>query len=203
MTNQNTVLVFVRHGESEKNILKLRSYSVDKWPLTKKGQEHAQNVAGRLLEMGKFDLIISSPVLRARQTAEIIAAKLQVPVECDDLLSEYNCGTWNDNTIKQLEDSHSDYQEYMKIIRGTDEHFRYKLGGAESRADIVTRLRQFLNKVLKQHPGRQILLVSHGGINAAIAKVLHGISTAEFYEKELIDHETVEFFEIPPGRTEI
>jgi probable phosphoglycerate mutase len=66
-------LVFIRHGQSEKNILKIKSSAKDKHPLTEKGKVQAQNAAKKLSANNDFDLIISSPVLRARQTAEIIS----------------------------------------------------------------------------------------------------------------------------------
>ncbi|MFA7253883.1 MAG: histidine phosphatase family protein [Patescibacteria group bacterium] len=191
-----TKLVFVRHGESEKNVLRIKSSTVDKWPLTEKGEQHAENIACKLKGMGPFDIILSSPVLRARQTAEIISKTLGLPVIYEDLLKEYQYGRWNDLTKEELKKNHPDYLEFRMHKPGTEEHFNFKLGGAESRADVVKRMEKFIQKVSIEYPGKHILLVSHGGINGAIAKTINDISLESFAEKELIDHEEIETFNI-------
>lgn len=191
---QNTRLVFVRHGESEKNVLKIKSSSVDKWPLTENGKKHAKNIADRLNGMGHFEIILSSPVLRARQTAEIISQKLGLPVVIEDLLKEYEPGRWNDIPREELERSYSDWSEYKKIKVGTKEHYDFKLGGAESRADVVKRIKKFIKKICKEYQGQNLLLVSHGGINGAIAQLLENADLKTFYEKEAISHDEIETF---------
>lgn len=190
-------LVFVRHGESEKNVLKIRSSTKDKWPLTEKGKMHAKNVAKKLSEMGDFDVVISSPIIRARQTAEIISEKLHLPIVFDALISEYEYGNWNDLTEEEMAEKHTDYSEYKKYEKGTQEHFNFKLGGAESRADIVARIKEFLEKIKKEYPGKNLILVSHGGINGAIEMVLNNSELEVFYKKESIGHEEIETFLVP------
>lgn len=193
--NDKTIkLVFVRHGESEKNVRKIRSSTKDKWPLTEKGKLHAKNVAGKLSLLGNFDIIISSPVLRARQTAETISEQLNVPIVFDDLIGEYEYGNWNDLTEEQMVEKHTDYSEYKKYEKGTKQHFDFKLGGAESRSDVVERIRRFLEKIKKEYPGKNLILVSHGGINGAIEMVLNNSDLETFYKKESIGHEEIETF---------
>ncbi|MDQ5953049.1 MAG: isoleucyl-tRNA synthetase, partial [Patescibacteria group bacterium] len=102
-------LVFVRHGQSEKNILRIKSSAKDKHPLTEKGKAQAKDAAFKLSKDDSFDFIISSPVLRARQTAEIISEQLHVPVVFDDLISEYDYGKWNDLTEEEMLERHEDY----------------------------------------------------------------------------------------------
>lgn len=191
-----TKLVFVRHGESEKNVLGIKSSTLDKWPLTEKGITHARRMADRLKKMDRYDIILSSPVLRARQTAEIISTILKVPIEYEHLLGEYEYGRWNDLTKLELEDNHADYIKYKNLKRGTKEHFNFKLGGAESRADVVERIKRFVHKVSIEYPGKNVLVVSHGGINGAISMALDNTILESFYDKELIDHEEIETFTI-------
>lgn len=193
---QNLRLVFVRHGESEKNTLNMYSSTIDKWPLTERGVNHANIIADKLMRMGHFDIILSSPVLRARQTAEVISARLGLPVKIEELLGEYEHGFWNDIPKEKLFENHSDYREYKSLKRGSEEHFDFKLGGAESRADVVERIKKFIKKVAKEYPGKKILLVSHAGINSAIAMAVENISIESFYEKESIGHEEIETFYI-------
>lgn len=187
-------LVFVRHGQSEKNILRIKSSAKDKYPLTDKGKAQAKEVAQKLSRDDSFDLVISSPVLRARQTAEIISEQLHIPVVFDDLISEYDYGNWNDLTEEEMLERHEDYSEYKKHERGTQEHFDFKLGGTESRSDVVARVRKFLEKIKQEYPGKNLIVVSHGGINGAIEMVMNNSDLEAFYKKERIGHDEIETF---------
>ncbi len=195
MKNHKTIkLVFVRHGESKKNILKIKSSTKDKWPLTEKGRSHAKSIAKKLSSISNFDVIICSPVLRARQTAEIISDYLHLPIVFEELIDEYNYGIWNDLTEEEMTEKHKNYAEYKKYKRGTQEHFDFKLGGAESRADVVRRIEKFLEKLKNEYPGKNLIMVSHGGINGAIEMVLNNSDLQTFYKKESIGHEEIETF---------
>lgn len=196
MVDNKIKLVFVRHGESEKNILGIKSSTLDTWPLTAKGKKHAQNLADKLKQMGPFDIILSSPLLRTRQTAEIIGTKLAVPIKFEVLLSERDYGRWNDLTKQDLEENHADYREYKQHRSGTTEHFNFKTGGAESKADVVERVKRFIGQVAKEYPGKNILVVSHGVINGAIAMALGATSLESFYNKELIGYEDIETYSV-------
>ena len=72
-------LYFVRHGESVANLLREFSNSGVKHPLTERGVEQARRLAQQLAGI-LFEGIYSSPVLRAQQTAQIVADQVQVPV---------------------------------------------------------------------------------------------------------------------------
>lgn len=189
-------LVFVRHGQSEKNILRIKSSAKDKYPLTDKGKAQAKEVAQKLSKYDSFDIVISSPVLRARQTAEIISEQLHLPVIFDDLISEYDYGNWNDLTEEEMLERHEDYSEYKKHERGTQEHFDFKLGGTESRSDVVVRVMKFLEKIKQEYPGKNLIIVSHGGINGAIEMILNNSGLESFYKKERIGHDEIETFVI-------
>jgi len=188
-----TKLIFVRHGESEKNVLGVLSNTHDKWPLTEKGKEDAEHVKNKIND--KVDLIIASPILRARETADIINAKMNVPIEYDNLIAEQDYGLWNDKPMDHLQKFDKDYQEYQKNKHDVETRFNYKFGKmGESRQDIIKRIEKFLLETVKKYPGKTILIVSHGGINAAIHRLLHGSSTAEYLMREEIDHRKVDEF---------
>ena len=81
-------LYFVRHGESTANLLWEFSNSGFKHPLTEKGIEQARAVA-RSLSGLQVEQIYSSPVMRAVQTAQILAESLQAPLEITEALREW------------------------------------------------------------------------------------------------------------------
>src|SRR6476659_3838971 len=84
--------VFLRHGESIGNA-ESRWQGQSDYALTERGRKQAQALANRWKSEGaKFDAIISSPLVRAKETAEIIASALDVTVEFDPILLERNIG---------------------------------------------------------------------------------------------------------------
>ncbi|MFA6296421.1 MAG: histidine phosphatase family protein [Patescibacteria group bacterium] len=185
-------LIFVRHGESEKNTLDIKSCSLDKYPLTEKGKKEVEKLANEITD--KIDLIITSPVLRARETAEILNKKFKAKILIDPLISEYDYGQWNDRTKKDLLENDEDYRKYRQMEPG-EERYNFKLGSTgESRKEIEERVREFIEKVKKEYVDKNILVVSHGGINAAIYKVLNNSSIEEYFESERIGYSDIQTF---------
>ncbi len=188
-----TKIIFVRHGHSEKNSLRIYSNATDKYPLTEKGIGQAEEFTAGFNE--KVDLIITSPVLRANQTAEIIQKKTGAKMITDDLIRDYDSGEWAEIRQKELLKSSETYRKF-KSITDLSERFQAKSGTTgESNADVVKRSEEFVKKISKEYPGQTILIVSHAGINAGIHKALNDSSIEEFYIREKIGNLcTEEFF---------
>ena len=83
-------LILVRHGETDWNV-EHRFQGQSDQPLNAKGHEQAKAVATRLQD-SVIDLVISSPLQRALETANAIAAHLNLTVQCDDRLKERHFG---------------------------------------------------------------------------------------------------------------
>lgn len=90
--------IAVRHGESEANRLQIFSDHESKYPLTEEGRTQVMNAARELSDVS-VDGIISSPVLRARETAEILSENLGLEVIIDDRLREASMGVLNETKI--------------------------------------------------------------------------------------------------------
>lgn len=173
-----TKIIFVRHGESEKNVLGIESNDLEKYPLTEKGREMAKEIAKKLKDE-KIDRIISSPVLRARETAEIISKKLDVKNETDEAITEYDFGQWNGMSFEKILDNFQKWKEEGKS------EFSEKIGETgESRNEVVKRVKKFANKIIKENPGKTILVISHGGIHAAFKKIWEEIDEKEYLQQE-------------------
>ena len=94
--------VFLRHGESIGNA-QARWQGQSDYPLTEKGRAQAQALAERWKAEGaKFDLIIASPLGRAKETAEIIAPAVGAPVEFDPILLERHIGEMEGLTAEEV-----------------------------------------------------------------------------------------------------
>lgn len=141
----------MRHGESEKNVLKVVTDAVDKYPLTEKGRSDvAESVTGR-----EFDLIITSPVLRAKQTAEIVAETIGMPVNeivIDEQIRELKQGDFEGKTL----------DEYRAMFPRGLNRFTEKPEGGENYNDLRLRMGSFLYDLESKYQNKRILIVSHG-----------------------------------------
>ncbi|MFH1564880.1 MAG: class I tRNA ligase family protein [bacterium] len=185
-----TKLIFVRHGESENNILNVRSSDVNKFKLTEKGRKQIQDVTNSIED--EVDVIISSPLIRAKESAEIMKNKVSADIITDDLIAEFNHGEW-ENTKKEELSEKDDYKQYKKLSGEEKYNFKFGLTG-ESRADMVARVEKFIKKVVEEHKGKTVLVASHSGVSPAIKKVIRNYNTQEYFASEE---------NLPKGRMEV
>jgi isoleucyl-tRNA synthetase len=179
-----TKFIFVRHGFAENNVTGVRSSGDNEHHLTEIGRSQSEITAEKL-KGEKIDMIISSPVLRARETAEIISASLgNVSIAKEEMLREYNFGSWNGFTSEQLLTDNELYRSY-RAMPNSEERYKFKLGGdGESRFDIESRIREFIKTYSEKYPGKNILVVSHGGIGAMFYRILRGVNEKDFFPLE-------------------
>ena len=83
------LVYFVRHGESEANVLNVFSNRGTKHPLTSRGREQVEMLAGKLADVN-FGAFYSSPVWRATESAEILSRRLGISYEVTEALREYS-----------------------------------------------------------------------------------------------------------------
>ncbi len=91
--------ILIRHGESVSNTLNIVSGDLDKYPLTDKGKNQAIR-AGNELKKLNIDAIVSSPILRVRETAQIISSILNVLYKTDERLMEIGFGKFNNGPFQ-------------------------------------------------------------------------------------------------------
>jgi 2,3-bisphosphoglycerate-dependent phosphoglycerate mutase len=156
-------ITFMRHGESVGNV---EGYfqGQSEYPLSKKGREQTKALATRWKEEGvSFDKIICSPLLRAKQTAEIINFHQKSLIEFDPIWMERDYGIL---TGKRLDDLKTD-KPRPDFINPYD-----PIGDTgESDWDLFIRAGKALQSIFHQNPGNY-LIVSHGGI---LNKVMNNI----------------------------
>ena len=160
---------FVRHGESVANLRREFSNSGVSHPLTEKGIEQARALAQHLMEI-PFEIIYSSPVLRAMQTAQIVAEQLRIPVEVTEALREWSVGIYEGTTDPQGWDLHRQVQEdwYFK------DKLESKMPGGENLIEIRGRFVPFIEGLIQRYKDtdRNILCVAHGGLYLAMLPVI-------------------------------
>lgn len=124
----------------------------------------------------QFDLIVSSPLLRASQTAEILANSLKVPIEFDP--------TWKERNFGRLQGA--ELHEINQRTPAVDFFHPYEpIGGnGESQLDLFIRASQALQKIIRQ-PAGSYLVVSHGGILNKALYVVMGITPQGHYNSPI------------------
>lgn len=162
-------LYFVRHGESEANLLQEFSNSGLKHPLTAQGVAQAQGTAQSLEGLG-IERVYSSPVLRAQQTAAIIAARLSAPLEITEALREWDVGVYEGTRDPEGWKLHRQVQEDWFF----HDQLESKMPGGESFLEIRARFVPFIEGLLRSGAADdwQYALVGHGGLYIAMLPVV-------------------------------
>ena len=147
-----TTLLLVRHGETDWN-RDGRWQGHSDTHLNDAGREQAARLAA---ELDGVDVIYSSDLARARETAEIVAERVELPVHVDERLRERSFGAWEGKTGPEIE------TEFASA------HAQWRAGGpgaddAEPFAAFAARVESFLAEVLERHPDETVLIVAHGG----------------------------------------
>lgn len=153
----NTKLGLLRHGQTDWNI-DMRLQGTTDIPMNLTGIAQAKMAAGALAEHS-FDLILSSPLGRAVQTAEIVQQEMpQLEILIEPLLLERSFGVGEGFTYQQWQDKYESLEH---------------IPGAEPKKAIEDRSRRLLDSLLARYAGASILAVSHG---ALIRYVLDAVS---------------------------
>ena len=170
-----TTLLLVRHGETDWN-RDGRWQGHSDTQLNDVGREQAARVADEL--GGGVDVVYTSDLARARETAEIAAERLGLDVHVDERLRERGFGAWEGKTRAEIE------------AEFADAHARWLAGegpgadDAEAFADFAARIHDFLEDVLRRHPDETVLIVSHGGS----IRVIHALAQGLDYVR---DHRSI------------
>ena len=162
-------LYFVRHGESTANLLREFSNSGFKHPLTEAGVEQARTVA-RSLSGLQVERIFSSPVMRAVQTAQILAKGLLAPLQITEALREWSVGIYEGTTDPAGWELHRQVQE----LWFSHQQFDSRMPGGESFRDIQDRFVPFIEGLVSdgRNSDRNIVLVGHGGLYVAMLPLI-------------------------------
>lgn len=160
------MIYFLRHGESIANVNKVFAGQEDDTPLSELGKLQAKTAAQEIEQTTKINKIIASPLVRARETAEIVASEIHYPIEdieIDKRIAEYDMGEITGSPIRKVTS-----QELVSAK------------GAENTVDFQNRVIELL-KQLKSYKGN-VLVVSHAGVGRIIQAYQRNMNTDDFYD---------------------
>ncbi|MDX2215178.1 MAG: histidine phosphatase family protein [Oculatellaceae cyanobacterium bins.114] len=177
-----TRVILVRHGISSYNVQKKVQGHCDESTLTEDGQNAARNV-GAALQGIAFDAVYSSPLKRARETAELIVstANIAIPqgLTLTDNLKEINLTIWEGLTFDEVM---SQFPDEYRAWRDRPHELKIDLNTSEGTVqffpvvELFEQAKQFWREILPHHAGQTILVVAHSGINRALICSAIGLS---------------------------
>jgi probable phosphoglycerate mutase len=160
-----TTIVLVRHGETDWNRDRRFQGHAD-IPLNAAGLDQVRELADQLAGES-FSIVYTSPLRRASESAELIAARLGVDVRPSDALKEVNVGAWSGLTVHEVEE---------RFPEGFARWVEWRCAGwsdGESYEQLGRRVVDGLRQIADRHPGERVLGVTHGGpIRVAAAAAL-------------------------------
>ena len=160
-------LYVARHGQTQWNV-DLKVCGRTDIPLTETGIQQAKVLAEDAKDKN-IDLILVSPLLRARQTAAVVAEKCGIPVIVDERLIEQDYGEYEG--VNRL------HPGFLHCKR----NFGTRYPGGESMLDIACRIYDLLDEIPKKYPDKVVLLVCHGGVMRTIRTYFEDMTNEEYF----------------------
>ena len=143
-----TTILFARHGETDWNLERRVQGHTDR-PLNENGRAQARTLAEELAPV-RVDAVYASDLTRARETAEIVAARRDLPVTTLAELREKHFGTWEGLTDEEV---------LLRHPRAREGPW----GDGETSDELSARVLAAVRRIAAEHPAGQVLVVSHGG----------------------------------------
>lgn len=174
------MIYFIRHGQTDWNVRELMQGQTD-IPLNKTGLLQAQQMAQSLQGI-TFDKVFCSPLTRAQQTCKAVVDESQIVL--DSRLAERCFGEFEGESI---------YVMRSRQFWNTNGYQTFER--AESLADFVARVYDFLDYVVQNCQGQNVLIVAHGGVGMVAQSYFLGKPTDGDYLKYLVANCQVLTFE--------
>ncbi len=170
-----TRLTLVRHGQTDWNLA--RRYQGQKDILLNvEGLRQAQLLAGQLANE-PFDVIYSSDLQRALQTAQVLHQGRNIPLRTDIRLREICFGDWEGEVFSEM---FAKYPERFALSR-SDPGVVMAPGG-ESVAQVAARTSSFADEISTLYPAGRVLIVTHGMALATLVCRANGVPLTEAHK---------------------
>jgi probable phosphoglycerate mutase len=169
-------IIFLRHGQAKNNTERILAGRTEGVPLTDTGIKQAEHTAQLLADMN-ISAIYSSPIERAKHTAEIAGKHNSLDVTIDDRLNELDMGKFTGMPYDDIFKSHGNV--FMKFYNG---ELEIAHNGVETFPDVKKRILGIVDHVIEKHPDENVLLVTHMDPIKAMLSTVIDLSPTNLFE---------------------
>ncbi len=155
-------LYIMRHGKTEWNAMKKLQGMTD-IPLSESGKEGVRKICPNISQH-HCDRIVTSPLLRAHQTATIVGESLNIEIHVDSRLREIDHGKWEGKNYSWL--LHQNYLGYAKFM--TNPASLSIPGGSETIYEAQTRIVECIMEIEREFGAENVLIITHMGIRSLL-----------------------------------
>ena len=157
-----------RHGQTSYNKQETILGTTD-IELDETGEKQALMLAEKIAEMNCIDIIIASPMKRAMRTARAVAERCGLEIITEERLREWDYGLFEGRS------------RFTEGFAENKTEFGVRMGkSGESLLQLSHRVYSALDDIIKAHSGKNVLIVSHGGVCRVIETYFHDMTTEQF-----------------------
>lgn len=169
-------IIFLRHGQAKNNTERILAGRTEGIPLTEIGIKQAEHTA-ELLQHMNISAIYSSPIQRAKHTAEIVGEHNSLDVTIDERLIELDMGKFTGVPYDEIFTSHGNV--FMKFYNG---ELEIAHNGVETFAEVKKRVLGIVDHVIEKHPDENVVLVTHMDPIKAMLSTIVDLSPTNLFE---------------------
>lgn len=186
-------IIFLRHGQAINNTKKLLAGRTPGVPLTEKGIEQAERIA-KFLKPFNISTIYSSPIERAKKTAEIVAKHHSLDYNIDERLVELDMGKFTGMEYDKIFEKHGNV--FLKFYDG---ELEIAHNGVETFVEVKNRVLSMLDHVIKEHHDENVLLVTHMDPIKAMISTTMNLNANSMFEL-IIENASLTIFKEHEGK---
>ncbi len=169
-------IIFLRHGQAKNNTDRILAGRTEGIPLTDTGIKQAEHTA-ELLQHMNISAVYSSPIQRAKHTAEIAGNHNSIDIQIDERLIELDMGKFTGMPYDEIINSHGNV--FMKFYNG---ELEIAHNGVETFSDVKKRVLSIVDHVIKNHPDENVVLVTHMDPIKAMLSTIVDLSATNLFE---------------------
>ena len=198
MTFENALryIIFLRHGQAENNTNRVLAGRRPGVPLTLTGLEQSEKIA-KFLKPFNISTIYSSPIERAKKTAEIVSEHNSLEIKTDERLIELDMGKFTGMPYDEIFEKHGNV--FLKFYEGDLEIAH---NGVETFIELKKRILDMVDFVIREHNDENVLLVTHMDPIKALISTIMGLQANSLFEL-IIENASLTVFKEEQGKLTI
>ena len=186
-------IIFLRHGQAVNNTQRLLAGRTPGIPLTENGVKQAEKIA-RFLEPFNLSTIYSSPIERAKNTAEIVANHNSIEYKLDERLIELDMGKFTGMPYNEIFEKHGNV--FLKFYQG---ELEIAHNGVETFVEVKKRVMDMVDHVIQKHNEQNVLLVTHMDPIKAMVSAVMDLKPDSLFEL-IIENASLTIFKEEDGK---